>query len=144
MNRTHIANVFWSGFEAATSAALSFASAFIVARLVGPSEVGIGAAVVAVHILLWVAVNALFADPLVQRAALDDASFSSAFWASVAVGAAAAVVQGVLGQPIAWWLGAAVPVLACGTTSAAAKSAALWLGSATATARFWSYVIWKT
>jgi PST family polysaccharide transporter len=105
MNRTQIVNVVWSGFEAATSAALSFASAFIVARLVGPSEVGIGAAVVAAHILLWVAVNALFADPLVQRAALDDASFSSAFWASVAVGGTAAVVQGVLGQPIAWWLG---------------------------------------
>ena len=60
--------MFWSGFEAAASATLSFASAFIVARLVGPSEVGIGAAVVAVHVLLWVAVNALFADALVQRA----------------------------------------------------------------------------
>ena len=83
MNRAQATNVFWSGFEAATSAALSFASAFVVARLVGPSEVGIGAAVVAVHVLLWVAVNALFADPLVQRAAVDDGSFSSAFWASL-------------------------------------------------------------
>jgi PST family polysaccharide transporter len=105
MTRAQISNVFWSGFEAAASAALSFASAFIVARLVGPSEVGVGAAVVAVHILLWVAVNALFADPLVQRATLDDASFSSAFWASVAAGAAAALLQVVLGQPIAWWVG---------------------------------------
>ena len=32
------------------------------------------------HVLLWVAVNALFADPLVQRAAVDDATFSSALW----------------------------------------------------------------
>ena len=92
MNRAHATNVFWSGFEAATAAALSFASAFIVARLVGPSEVGIGAAVVAVHVLLWVAVNALFADPLVQRASVDDASFSSAVWASVAVGGVGVVV----------------------------------------------------
>ncbi len=68
MNRAHASNVFWSGLEAASAAALSFASAFVIARLVGPSEVGIGAAVVAVHVLLWVAVNALFADPLVQRA----------------------------------------------------------------------------
>jgi O-antigen/teichoic acid export membrane protein len=105
MNRTHATNVFWSGFEAATAAALSFASAFIVARLVGPSEVGIGAAVVAVHVLLWVAVNALFADSLVQRASVDDASFSSALWASVAVGGVAAVLQVALAQPIAWWLG---------------------------------------
>jgi O-antigen/teichoic acid export membrane protein len=105
MNRTHATNIFWSGFEAGTSAVLSFASVFIVARLIGPSEVGIGAAVVAVHVLLWVAVNALFADPLVQRAAVDDASFSSALWASVAVGVAATVVQVALAQPVAWWVG---------------------------------------
>ena len=105
MSRTPTTDVFWSGFEAATSAALSFASVFIVARLIGPSEVGIGAAVVAVHVLLWVAVNALFADPLVQRAAVDDAAFSSALWASVAVGVVAAVVQVALAQPIAWLLG---------------------------------------
>ena len=101
----HANNVFWSGFEAATSAILSFASAFIVARLVGPSEVGIGAAVVAVHVLLWVAVNALFADPLVQRVAVDNVTFSSAFWASTAIGGLAALLQLALAQPIAWWLG---------------------------------------
>ena len=83
MKQSHAANVFWSGFEAAVSAVLSFASAFIVARLVGPAEVGIGAAAVAVHVLLWVAVNALFADALVQRSVVDDAAFSSAFAASV-------------------------------------------------------------
>ncbi len=101
----HTSNIFWSGFEAATSGVLSFASAFIVARLVGPSEVGIGAAVVAVHVLLWVAVNALFADPLVQRATVDDTAFSSAFWASTVIGGVAALLQLALAQPIAWWLG---------------------------------------
>jgi O-antigen/teichoic acid export membrane protein len=104
MNRGHANNVFWSGFEAATSATLSFASVFVIARLVGPPEVGIGAAVVAVHVLLWVAVNALFADPLVQRVAVDDAAFSSALWASVAFGCMAALLQLALGVPIAWWL----------------------------------------
>ncbi|HUD59196.1 MAG TPA: oligosaccharide flippase family protein [Acetobacteraceae bacterium] len=103
--KRHANNVFWSGFEAAISATLSFASAFIIARLIGPSEVGIAAAVVAVHVLLWVAVNALFADPLVQRVAVDDAAFSSAFWASAAIGGAAALLQLALAQPIAWWLG---------------------------------------
>jgi O-antigen/teichoic acid export membrane protein len=97
MTRDHAVNVFWSGFEAAVSALLSFAAAFIVARLVGPAEVGIGAAVVAVHVLLWVAVNALFADALVQRSVLDDAAFSSAFTVSVAVGCGAALVQAALG-----------------------------------------------
>jgi PST family polysaccharide transporter len=84
---------------------LSFASAFIVARLVGPAEVGVGAAAVAVHVLLWVAVNALFADALVQRSVVDDAVFSSALAASIAVGCIAAVLQVALGQPLAWSLG---------------------------------------
>jgi O-antigen/teichoic acid export membrane protein len=104
MNRAHAGNVFWSGLEAATSAVFSFISVFIVARLIGPSEVGIGAAVVAVHVLLWVAVNALFADPLVQRRVVDETAFSSAFWASVAIGGGAAVLQLASAQPIAWWL----------------------------------------
>ncbi len=104
MKRDHAVNVFWSGFEAAVSALLSFASAFIVARLVGPAEVGIGAAAVAVHVLLWVAVNALFADALVQRSVLDDAAFSSAFAASVAVGCGAALLQAALGPLLAWSL----------------------------------------
>ena len=105
MTQRHAANVFWSGLEAAVSAVLAFASAFIVARLVGPAEVGIGAAAVAVHVLLWVAVNALFADALVQRSVVDDAAFSSAFTVSVAVGCLAAVLQAALGQPLAWSLG---------------------------------------
>ena len=104
MNRAHVGNVFWSGLEAASSAALSFASAFVVARLVGPSEVGIGAAAVALHVLLWVVVNALFADALVQRLTLDDATFSSAFWASILIGGFAAILLLAIGQPIARWL----------------------------------------
>ncbi len=94
-------NVFWTGLEAGTSAGLSFASAFIVARLIGPAEVGIGAAVVAVHVLLWVVVNALFADPIVQRLEVDDTEASSALWASTLVGVAAALLQAAAALPIA-------------------------------------------
>jgi O-antigen/teichoic acid export membrane protein len=86
-------NVFWSGLEAGTSAGLSFVSAFIIARLIGPTEVGVGAAVVAMHVLLWVVVNALFADALVQRLQVDDEEVSSALWASTFVGGLAAMVQ---------------------------------------------------
>ena len=75
------------------------------ARLVGPAEVGIGAAAIAVHVLLWVAVNALFADALVQRSLVEEATFSSAFTASVAAGCAAALFQAALGYPLAASLG---------------------------------------
>ena len=86
-------HIFWSGLEAASGALLSVISAFAIARLIGPAELGVGAAAAAVHVLLWVAVNALFADALVQRAAVDDAVASSAFWASVAAGTLAVPVQ---------------------------------------------------
>jgi PST family polysaccharide transporter len=105
MRSGHVTNVFWSGLEAAVSAILSFASAFIVARLIGPVEVGIGASVIAVHVLLWVAVNALFADALVQRSKVDEATFSSAFAASLAIGCIAAVFEAAASRPLVWSLG---------------------------------------
>jgi PST family polysaccharide transporter len=105
VNRKLASNVFWSGLEAAVSALLSFVTVFVVARLIGPAEVGVGAAAVAAHVLLWVVVNALFADALVQRANLDKAIVSSAVWASIAVGLAAATLQATLGWPLAGALG---------------------------------------
>jgi O-antigen/teichoic acid export membrane protein len=97
----HAANVLWSGLEAALSALLAFASAFIVARLIGPAELGIGAAVVSVHVLLWVMVNALFADALVQRTHLEDTVLWSAIAASTAVGSIAALLQVASAWPLA-------------------------------------------
>jgi O-antigen/teichoic acid export membrane protein len=85
--------IFWSGLEAAVSGGLSCVSAFAIAGIVGPAELGIGAAAVAAHVLLWVGVNALFADALVQRAELADHAADSAFWASTGVGCLAALVQ---------------------------------------------------
>ncbi len=96
--------VFWSALEAAGSAVFSIAAAFVIARLIGPSELGIGAAVVAVHVLLWVAVNALFADAIVQRTTIDDTLLSSAVWASALVGCGAAALQAGSGWLLAWML----------------------------------------
>ena len=98
----HAANVLWSSTKAATSAILSFASAFIVGRLIGPAEVGIAAAVVALHVLLSVAVNSLFADALVQRITLNRTTVSSALLASIAVGCAAALIQAGAAAPLRW------------------------------------------
>ena len=89
--------IFWSGLEAVVSGLLSFLSAFTIARIIGPAELGIGAAVVAVHVLLWVGVNALFADALVQRAELAEHTADSAFWASAGCGGLAGLLQMVAG-----------------------------------------------
>jgi PST family polysaccharide transporter len=96
---------FWSGLEAGVSAVLSIVTSFVVARIVGPSEFGIGAAALAVNVLLWVVVNALFADALVQRKAIDDHILSSAFWASAGVGCAAMLLQIAAGWGLAAMLG---------------------------------------
>ncbi|MGH7042625.1 MAG: oligosaccharide flippase family protein [Acetobacteraceae bacterium] len=103
----------WSAAEAAAAAVFSCASAFFIARLVGPAAFGIGAVVVSVHVLLWVGVTALFADAIVQRAALDEATAASAFWASAATGLLAGVVQGAAGWPLLWVFGdARLPAMA--------------------------------
>jgi PST family polysaccharide transporter len=98
-------NACWSGLEAGVSALLSLVTSFAVARIVGPGEFGIGAAATAVHVVLWVMVNALFADALVQRSAVDDRVLSSAFWASTAAGCVALLIQGAAGWGLAAMLG---------------------------------------
>jgi O-antigen/teichoic acid export membrane protein len=97
-------DVFWSALEAAGAAVFSVAAAFVIARLIGPAELGIGATAAAVHVLLWVGVNALFADAIVQRETIDDTVLSSAAWASTAVGCAAAVAQAGSGWLLGWML----------------------------------------
>ena len=94
----------WPLVEAALAAALSFVSAFVIARIVGPAELGIGAAAVAVAVLLWVAVNALFADPLTQSATTDPRELSAAFWAATGFGVLAALVQAACGPLLAMLL----------------------------------------
>ena len=94
----------WPALEALGSGLFSVAGAFAIARLIGPAELGIGAAAVAMHVLLWVAVNALFADAIVQRPTFSEAALSSAAWASTAVGCAAALVQAASGFLLAWLL----------------------------------------
>ncbi|MFL5284211.1 MAG: oligosaccharide flippase family protein, partial [Rhodopila sp.] len=76
----------------------------VVARLIGPSELGIGAAATAMHIVLWVVVNGLFADALVQHVTVNDRMLSSAFWASVATGIVAMAVEAAAGWGMAWIL----------------------------------------
>jgi O-antigen/teichoic acid export membrane protein len=98
-------DAFWSGLEASVSAIFSIVTSFAVARIVGPAELGIGAAITAIYVILWVVVNALFADALVQRHTIDQRTLSSAFWASVLVGCVAMLLQGASGWGLAALLG---------------------------------------
>ncbi len=101
MNRA----VAWSAIEAAAGGALSLLSAVLIARLIGPEELGLAAAAIAGHVVLWVGVNGLFADALVQRAECGDDVASAALWAGGAAGVLAALAQGGIGWLLAWQLG---------------------------------------
>jgi O-antigen/teichoic acid export membrane protein len=92
---------FWSGLEAVISACLSVVTSFVIARMIGPTELGIGASAVALHVVLWVMINALFADAVVQRAEMDDRILSSAFWASTLIGCAGLIIQAASGFGLA-------------------------------------------
>lgn len=91
----------WPVVEAAVGAGLSLASALLVARMVGPAEVGIGAAAVAVQVLLAVAVTALFADPLAQSDSTDARDLAGAVWAAAAAGGLAALAMAASGPALA-------------------------------------------
>ncbi len=97
--------VAWSAVEATCGGALSLLSALAVARLIGPSELGIAAASIAVHVVLWVAVNALFADALVQIADLEEATVATAFWSGLGLGVATMAGQAASGPVLAALLG---------------------------------------
>jgi O-antigen/teichoic acid export membrane protein len=98
-------DAFWSALDAAAAAILSLVTSFAVARIVGPTELGIGAAATMLHVVLWVVTNALFADAIVQRIAVNDRMLSSAFWASIAVGCLAMAVQAASGVGLAAIMG---------------------------------------
>jgi O-antigen/teichoic acid export membrane protein len=96
-------NVLWSGLDAAAAAGLSCVSAFVIAGLIGPAEVGVGAAAIALHVMLWVLLTASFADAIVQRPVLSAEDGASAFWAAIVAGAGLGLVQagsGLLLSPL--------------------------------------------
>jgi len=95
----------WPVVEAGGAALLSAVSAFLLARLIGPAELGIGAAAVAVNVLLCVGASALFADALTQSPSTDPRELSSALWAAAAVGLLASVVQAGAGLLLVLALG---------------------------------------
>jgi O-antigen/teichoic acid export membrane protein len=91
----------WCALDAAVAAVLSIITSLAVARIIGPAELGIGAAATMLHVVLWVVTNALFADAIVQRAAINERILSSAFWAAIAVGCLAMAAQAASGTGLA-------------------------------------------
>lgn len=79
-------SVFWSLAESGGLSLLSFALLVVVARLVGPAELGIVALALGVVQFLTIFIETIFHDALVQRDLLDDEHLDTAFWSCAGLG----------------------------------------------------------
>ncbi len=95
-----VGNVAWSGLDAMVSSVQALVAAFVVARLVGPSEVGIGATVIATQLIATQILSSL-SDVLVQRERMDERIASSATCWLVLLALALGVVVLAAGVPMA-------------------------------------------
>jgi len=77
--RLKIGNVAWSALDAMLSSLQALVSAFVVARLIGPSEVGIGASVIATQLIAAQILSSM-SDVIVQRRSVDERVAASATW----------------------------------------------------------------
>lgn len=91
----------WVLAETATTAALSFFSLILIAKVIGPEAAGVGAVAIAAFLLLDLACGSLFTDALVQRAALSEGHVRSALTVQVLVGVAGALALALLAPVIA-------------------------------------------
>lgn len=95
-----VGNVAWSALDAILASVQALVAAFIVARLIGPSEVGIGASVIATQLIAAQILSSL-SDVLVQRQAIDERIASSFACYLVLFALALGVVLMALAIPMA-------------------------------------------
>src|SRR5262245_37646639 len=82
----------WALVESGGLSALSLLTLLILARLVGPKELGVAALAFGVVQLLTVIVEGLLHDAVVQRPNLDKLYLDTAFWTSTVAGVLLCVV----------------------------------------------------
>ena len=73
----------WSSFEAVCTAALQVLSLVVLARVLGPSDLGLAMLAIAVIYTLSAFIEFFFVEAIVQRESLDEAHLSTAFWVSL-------------------------------------------------------------
>jgi PST family polysaccharide transporter len=76
----------WTALESGGVFLLSFGVLIILARALGPTELGTAALAVGTVQLFAMAVDTLVHDAIVQRAELSDEHLDSGFWASIGIG----------------------------------------------------------
>jgi teichuronic acid exporter len=96
-----VRSVSWALVESMTLIFLSFITLLVTARLLGPADFGVAATVIAVLGLLNTAVEGLFSEALVQRAAIDDGHVDTAVWAAFGIAAGLVLICWLVAGPAA-------------------------------------------
>src|SRR5262245_9719912 len=91
----------WALLESGGLSVLALVTLLILARLIGPTELGIAALALGIVQILTILVEMLLHDAIVQRRDLHDAHNDTAFWTSLGVGVALAAICALLAGPFA-------------------------------------------
>lgn len=93
-------NVSWAGLEAVSSVLVSFVAMLGIARLIGASEFGLGALAIGITQILGVVLGSLFHDALVRNPDISRRHFDSAWTATLALSAVAALICVSIAEPL--------------------------------------------
>lgn len=85
-------SVIWTALESGGLFLLSFAVLIVVARTLGPADLGTAALAVGTVQLFAMAIDTLVHDAIVQRAEVSQSHLDSGFWASIGIGIVCAAV----------------------------------------------------
>jgi PST family polysaccharide transporter len=120
----------WALLESGGPSVLSLAVLFVIARLLGPTDLGTAALALGFVQMLAIVPETLMLDALVQRAKPDPIHFDTAFWTCLAIGVVLAAVCWVGAPVVARWFGSAalaplLPVAGLGLCFSGAGSVAI-------------------
>ncbi|MGI9419690.1 MAG: oligosaccharide flippase family protein [Geminicoccaceae bacterium] len=101
-----IKNVGWAGIEAISSVLVSVVALLGIARLIGPTEFGLGALALGTVQILTVVIGSLFHDALVRDPEVDDRHVNTAWTVSLALAVLAFLLCIALASPFADYYGA--------------------------------------
>ncbi len=103
---TGLKNVGWAGIEAVSSVLVSVVALLGIAKLIGPTEFGLGALGLGTVQILGVVIGSLFHDALVRDPKVDSRHINAALTASFLLAVAAFLLCVALAEPLAAYYGA--------------------------------------
>ncbi len=99
-------NVGWAGIEALSSVLVSVVALLGIARLIGPTEFGLGALGLGTVQILTVVLGSLFHDALVRDPDVDDRHVNAAWTAALGLAFIAFALCALMADPLAGYYGA--------------------------------------